>query len=162
MRTIISILLLSILSTTAIGQKKTFKENTLKEISCLIENPYEFLDKQDTAILKAGRPASIQGGDKWEVALIDTSDINDRSISKIIIIGTGCGALTLYVSRLGNVVIMISYIPHKKAKLEENDLLETVKKKYDLDESGDAFIKTSTNKIGLSVRRGALIMAQLY
>jgi len=150
--------MMTLVVTSAFGQKKDFKENTLTEISCLIANPYEFLDKSDSAILAAGRPASIRGGDKWEVGAIDSSE-KDKGMGEMIVIGTGCGALTLIVSPVTKVVDVILYIPHKKARIDEDDVVASLNGKYVFDNKGDAVIEVNGSKpVKLSVSGGMIVM----
>ena len=73
MKIVVPFLITLIVNSIGFAQKKDFKENSLNEISCLIENGHEFLGKSVAAILSAGRPSSIQGGHKWEVFSVDSA-----------------------------------------------------------------------------------------
>ena len=158
MKIIIPFLMLLVIHPVVSGQKKDFRESTLTEISCLIENAYEFLGKSDTAILAAGRPSSIRGGDKWEVGSVDTSEKN-TGMGEAIIIGTGCGALTLFVSPKTNLVDVIMYLPHKKAKIKEEDLINRFKDKYTFDKTGTVTIETkNAEPFKLSVENGVILI----
>jgi len=158
MKTIIPFLMLLVTHPVVSGQKKDFKENTLTEISGLIENAYQFLGKSDTAVLAAGRPSAIQGGDKWEVGLVDTSEKN-TGMGETIIIGTGCGALTLFVSPKTNLIDIIMYLPHKKAKIKEEDLINRFKDKYTFDKSGTTTIETkNAEQFKLSIENGVILI----
>jgi hypothetical protein len=158
MKTIIPFLTVLIIHPAISGQKKDFRENTLTEISCLIDNAYEFLGKTGTAVLSAGRPASIQGGDKWEIGLVDSSE-KSTGMGESIIIGTGCGALTLFVSPKTHLIDVIMYLPHKKAKLKEEDLINRFKDKYTFDKTATTTIETkNAEPFKLSVENGVILI----
>jgi hypothetical protein len=161
MKIIMAFAIMLVTAPVVIGQKKEFKENTLKEISCLVENAYEFLDKPATAILAAGRPVSIQGGDKWEVTLVDTvstSTKNSSDLGNPVMIGTGCGALTLIISYSTRVVYAIMYMPHKKARINEEDLIKTFHK-YAFNDTGEATVETANSKpVQLSISQGIILI----
>ena len=123
------------------AQKNELKEKTLLEITCFIENSYEFLGKTDSAILLAGRPGSIKGGDKWETTITDTHEKNEMNAGKAITIGTGCGALLLTVSAKTNLVNTLTFIPHKKAKIDGEDIRNFFKDRYSFDKN-ESVIKT--------------------
>jgi len=160
MKIIIIFFIMLVTAPAVIGQKKEFKENTLKEISCLVENAYEFLDKPASAILAAGRPASIQGGDKWEVALVDTvntSAKNSSDLGNSVIIGTGCGGLTLFISYTTRVAYAIMYIPHKKAKINEEDLQKTFHK-YTFSNWQAAVETANSMLVQLGIAKGIILI----
>src|SRR5580765_2581351 len=124
-------LILMLFSFHLVGQKVSLKEKTLMEIDCYIKHAYELLGKTDSAILAAGRPDSIIGGDTWAVEVINTSKKkNSLKANKAIVIGTGCGALLLTVSQKTNLISTLTFLPHEKANLSGDDLLTFLIHKY--------------------------------
>lgn len=149
-------------SMTALAQKKTFQEKTLQEIDSLIANPLEFLGKTDSAIIAAGRPASLVGGDEWKTDIIKASSRNSMDASKTIVIGTGCGSLMLVVAAKSGLVYTISFIPHTKAKLNGAEIMKHLSSKYQFDKSGSSVIQAKdATYIGLAVTTGVVMVVAL-
>ena len=159
---IIVALLVTGLFTNIVFAQKELKEKTLQEIDSLVANPLEFLGKTDSAIMAASRPSSIIGGDKWEAKSIKSSNKNAMDSGKAIIIGTGCGALMLRGSAKSNLVYAITFIPHKKSKLDGAQIMNYLGSKYQFDKTGTSIIKAKDSSyIGLTVLTGAILIAAL-
>ena len=159
---IIVALLVTVLFTNIVFAQKELKEKTLQEIDSLVANPLEFLGKTDSAIMAAGRPSSIIGGDKWEVESFQGSNKNAVDSGKAILIGTGCGALMLMVSAKSNLVYAITFIPHKKSKLDGAQIMNYLGSKYQFDKTGISIIKAKDSSyIELTVSTGVIFIAAL-
>lgn len=160
---IIVVLLATVLFTNIVSaQKRELKEKTLQEIDSLVANCLEFLGKTDSAVMAAGRPSSIVGGDTWEAEFIKDSKKNAMDTSKSIVIGTGCGALMLMVSAKSNLVYTITFIPHKKSRLDGAQIMSYLGSKYQFDKTGASIIKAKDSSyIGLSMLAGAIFIAAL-
>lgn len=159
---IIVALFITFLFTNIVFAQKELKEKTLQEIDSLVANSLEFLGKTDSAIMAAGRPSSIIGGDKWEAKSFKGSNKNAMDSGKSIIIGTGCGGLMLMVSAKSNLVYAITFIPHKKSKLDGARIMNYLGSKYQFDKTGTSIIKAKDSSyIGLSALTGAIFIAAL-
>ena len=110
------------------SQKKSFRERTLEEIRCFVDYPLVLLGRTEKEIRKGGRPYEIKGGDIWEVEVFKKSNA--------IVIGTGCGALLLNISDSSKRVFIVTFLAHKKAKLDSAAIREALKDKYSFDEKG--------------------------
>lgn len=145
-----------------VGQKASLKQRTLMEIDGYIKYAYELLGKTDSAILAAGRPDSIIGGDKWEAELINTSTSkkkNKLGASKAIVIGTGCGALMLTISEKTNLASTLTFLVHEKSYLDGDDIITFLKHQYTFDKNATAIIETkNSNYIALNIMRGGILI----
>ena len=158
MKIVVPFLITLMVNSIGFAQKKDFKEKTLNEISSLIENAHEFLGKSVVAVLGVGKPSSIQGGDQWEVFSVDSSK-KTSDLGTMIMIATGCGVLTLFISPKTKLVDVMEYLPHKKAKLTEEDLRNRFKDKYIFDQKGIAFIQTTdSERMQVSIAGGIIFI----
>lgn len=150
-----------LVSQPAIGQKKNaLAKSALSEIESLIANPFEFLGKTPSDIQLAGRPASIKGCDQWEVDVSpkETKD-NPAGQDSAMVIGTGCGALTLLVSAKTGLVYAINFLVHRKARLEGMEIWDHLKGIYEFEPRGVAFIPAKDNSfLGLQMLQGGIVL----
>ena len=162
MKIVIAALAILLLHPIVIAQKKEMREKALREIDSLISNPFEFLGKTDSLIMAAGRPSSIIGGDQWETEVSEATKQDAGDIGKMMVIGTGCGALLLTISTKSKLVYSILYLPHKKARLGATDIWEHLNGTYEFDPDFTSMIQTRDSSwIQLAVLRGTIMIMAL-
>ena len=138
------------------------KDAVLMQLNDLIENGYEFLGKSEYQILSKGRPASISGGDIWNV----TAQIPDRirQYNKRIIIETGSGSsFSVFISAKTNKAYWISFTPLVWADID--DVNSYLKGKYYIDEDGISQSIPTTNSELVSFKiemRETLLLINIY
>ena len=77
----------------------------------------------------------------------------------MIMTATSCGLLTLFVSPKTKLVDVMEYLPHKRAKLTEQDLRNWFKDKYAFDQKGIAFIQTTdSERMQVSIEGGIIFI----
>ena len=151
-----SIFLVLLGAIPAFGQsKKEFREQTFAELVSIIENPFEFLGKTDSAVVAAGRPANIVGGDQWEVTISTASEENDMD-SKLIIIGTGHGALMLMVSKSTSLIYTLFFVPHRRSQITGADIIIHLQGRFKFDKEWRCTFETDNGKVGMMALAGAL------
>jgi len=141
------------------AQKKVLQAKTFREIDSLIANPFEFPGKTESLIMATTRPARIIGEDRWEAEVFDKGSEKDPpGISKAIVIGTACGALMLAVSAKINLVFSITFIVHKKSKLNGMDLWDHLNGVNEFDLNAIAILERRNSTLwGLSVRASGIM-----
>lgn len=146
----------------ASAQKASMTDNALKEISSIIEHAYSFLGKTDSTILANGRPASLKGCDKWQVEFFDPKGNSSTEISKMILVGTGCGSLMIAFSRKTNLASSLTFIAHKKAKLYGIDIHKHLKDRYSFNEKSAAIVEIKGHGfIEVGILSGGVLMYAL-
>lgn len=162
MRLFILLFTLLLSANTVTAQKKTLQEKALQEIDSLVANSLDLLGKTDSAIMAAGRPASIIGGDEWKADLVKLSGKNNMDAKATIIIGTGCGVLMIVVAAKSGLAYNFNYIPHKKTKLDGQQIMAHLSNKYTFDKAGaTTFQAKDASYVGLMMMQGGLMMVAL-
>ena len=161
MKIIIYTVILVSLSVTVVGQKNNIKEKALEEIACIIASPFELLGKTDTAIIAAGRPSAIKGGNKWKIVHMDTVNSLYPDSPRIMLIATGLGALTLVLKGSDQVVKVIWYVPHKDALITEADFLEMFKNKFNLKSGRSLLFEKEANSYAAEIGYGGVVVMDL-
>lgn len=155
---IFSLVLLVLLCSFSL-KAQNLRERALKELTSLVEHPFELLGKTESAILKDGRPSLIKGGDSWQAVVTEAGKGNDMGASKAITISTGCGDLMLVVSERTGQVYVMTFMPNEKSELTEAGIREALKSRLQFDQQGNASYRAANyTELGVSLVEGALVI----